>query len=433
MEEGTPLRQILFLGKYQFYLELLIPLLILMIFSRRRKFFWIALPFVIGVPCFLYWVPALNVSSIGYNFDYLLAAFVLFLMSLLLYQESPLTMLCATMISFAVQHIAWNFLGFVYDLFPSNGSSLPFYGVVLLFAGVYLLVYGVFFFIQIKLKRPYRWQRKDALSLFFGTVLIFFSAVLSQYVSPWGLVNRIYTIVLMALGIALEFIIPIAQASGAKAKQLEDEKKTLHSLLELQAKQSASSKKEQEILNMKFHDMKHQIAILKGMNAEEKNKTLEELEKIVDIYGDYAKTGNETLDIILTQKSLLCSEENIVFTYVIEGKAFSFMSASDLSALFGNIIDNAIESAVKQEDDYRLIKISAHEKNGFLSIIEENYVSGQVKFGKSGLPISTKENQVYHGFGTKSIKYIAAKYHGTYSFEQKGNRFKVSLLFPTQK
>lgn len=109
------------------------------------------------------------------------------------------------------------------------------------------------------------------------------------------------------------------------------------------------------------------------------------------------------------------------------------MSASDLSSLFGNIIDNAIEAVLKLDGDYRLIKISAHEKNGFLSLVEENYVDGDVKFSKGGLPISTKENQIYHGFGSKSIKYIATKYNGTYSFEQKGNKFKVSLLFPIKK
>ena len=433
MEEGSPLLQILFLGNYQFYLELMIPLLILMIFSKRRKFFWIALPFAIAAPCFLYWVPSLKIEAINYNFNYLLAAFVLFCASLLLYKESPLTMLCATMISFAVQHIAWNFLGFVYDLCPERGSALPHFAVILIFVAVYLLIYGAFFLVVFKLRRPYRWQRKDALSLLFGTILIFFSAVLSQYVEPWGIVSRIYTVVLMALGVSLEFIIPIAHASGAKAKQLEDEKETLNSLLQLQARQSELAKKEQEILNMKFHDMKHQIAVLKGMEEGKRNESLDELAKAIDIYGDYAKTGNETLDIILTQKALLCTEEGIVFTYVVDGKAFSFMSSSDLSSLFGNVIDNAIEAASKQEGDYRLIKISAHEKNGFLSFLEENYVTGEIKFGKSGLPISNKENQVYHGFGTKSIKYIANKYRGTYSFEQKGNRFKVSLLFPLQK
>ncbi len=433
MEEGTPLRQILLLGKYQFYLELLIPLLILMMFSKKRKFFWVSLIAAIGIPCFLYWVPSLQVDAIGYNFDYLFCCVILFAFSFLLYDESFMTLLCAVMISFALQHISWNMLGFIYDLFPGNGANLPTYVVFILFPLVYLLVYGGFLIFHWKLKKPYRWQKKDALSLLFGTILIFFAAILSQYITVWGIVPRIYTVVLMALGVSLEFIIPVAHASGAKAKQLEDEKETLKSLLELQAKQTESSKKEQEILNMKFHDMKHQIAILKGMSGNEKDESLKELEKIMDFYGDYAKTGNETLDIILTQKSLLCTNQDIVFTYVIEGKAFSFMSASDLSSLFGNIIDNAIEAVLKLDGDYRLIKISAHEKNGFLSLVEENYVDGDVKFSKGGLPISTKENQIYHGFGSKSIKYIATKYNGTYSFEQKGNKFKVSLLFPIKK
>lgn len=109
------------------------------------------------------------------------------------------------------------------------------------------------------------------------------------------------------------------------------------------------------------------------------------------------------------------------------------MSASDLSSLFGNIIDNAIEAVRKEEGDNRLIKISASVKNGFLSLMEENYVSEKVKFSSNGLPISAKENQIYHGFGSKSIKYIAHKYGGTYSFEQKGHCFKVFLLFPLKK
>lgn len=260
-----------------------------------------------------------------------------------------------------------------------------------------------------KLKRPYRWQKRDSLSLFFGTILIIVSSVLSQYVKQWTIISRIYTVILMCLGIALEFIIPFAHEAGSKAKELEDEKETLSSLLELQARQAEMSKKEQEILNMKFHDMKHQIIALKNLDGEEKNQTLKELEKSIDVYGDYAKTGNSTLDIILTQKSLLCTEENITFTYIIDGNAFSFMSVNDLSSLFGNLIDNAIEAVSKEEGEYRLIKISASVKNGFLSLNEENYVSDRISFSSDGLPISTKENQVYHGFGTKSIKYIARK------------------------
>ncbi len=432
MEDGTPLYKILILGKYQFYLELLIPFLILMLFSKRRKYFWCFLPVVAALPCFLYWMPSLK-TSFGYNFDYLFAAMVLFILSFFLYEESFLTLLCAVTISFGVQHIAWNFLGFFFDIMPNNASDWSKLVAIISFVGIYLIIYGAFLFAVLKLKRPYRWQRKDSLSLIFGSVIIAIAAVLSQYVEPWGIIPRLYTVILMFLGVSLEFVVPIAHEAGSKARELEDEKETLVSLLELQAHQSETAKKEQEILNMKFHDMKHQLNLLKEMKIEDKDSTIKELEKTIDIYGDYAKTGNEALDIILTQKSLLCTKENITFTYIIDGNAFSFMSASDISSLFGNIIDNAIEAVSKEEGEYRLIKVSASIKNGFLSLIEENYVSEKVKFSSNGLPISNKENQIYHGYGTKSIKYISQKYGGTFSFEQKANRFKVSLLFPIKK
>lgn len=431
MEQGTPLAKILFLGKYQFYLELLIPFIILMMFSKRRKYFWVFLPIAAIVPIFLYWVPNLILGS--YNFNYIVCAGLLFALSFLLYDESPLTLLCASFISFGVQHISWNFLGFFFDLMPNNAGDWQLYAVTLSFLFIYILVYTGFFFLVYLLKRPYRWQKKDSLSIIFGSIIIFIAAILSQYVNPWGWVARLYTIILMTLGVVLEFVIPIAHSSGAKAKELEDEKGTLLSLIELQAHQAELSKREQEILNIKFHDMKHQIIALKEMSGEEKINTLNELEKAIDVYGSFAKTGNETLDIILTQKSLLCAQENITFTYIIDGSAFSFMSASDLSSLFGNIIDNAIEAARKEEGESRLIKISAQIKNGFLSVMEENYSSTKVKFGANGLPISSKENQIYHGFGTKSIKYIAKKYGGTFSFEQKDNCFKVFILFPLKK
>lgn len=431
MEDGSPLYSLLYLRAYQFYLELLIPMLLLMRHSKRRKHFWVFLPIVIALPCFMYWVPTL--TFYGYNFNYLVCSGILFVLSFLLYDESPLTLLCATFISFGVQHISWNAMALFFDLMPNNAGDWPAWATTISMFVIYILVYSCLFLLTHFVKRPYRWQKKDALSLVFGTMIIFVSAILSQYVNPWGIVPRIYTIVLMLLGIALEFVVPIAHSSGAKAKELEDEKNTLASLIELQSKQTEISKREREILNMKFHDMKHQLIALKELKEEDRNSSIEELEKTIDVYGAFAKTGNEAIDIILTQKSLLCSQEKITFTYIIDGNAFSFMSASDITSLFGNIIDNAIEATRKEEGENRLIKISASIKGNFLSLLEENYTSEKVNFYSNGLPISSKENQLYHGFGTKSIKYITSKYDGSYSFDQEGNSFKVYLLFPIKR
>ena len=57
----------------------------------------------------------------------------------------------------------------------------------------------------------------------------------------------------------------------------------------------------------------------------------------------------------------------------------------------------------------------------------ENYCSQEINFNNC-LPI-TKNDKNYHGFGTKSIKYICEKYDGIVNFEYKDNLFKLNITF----
>lgn len=58
----------------------------------------------------------------------------------------------------------------------------------------------------------------------------------------------------------------------------------------------------------------------------------------------------------------------------------------------------------------------------------ENYCSSQLKF-VDGLPETTKENKMYHGYGTKSIRYIVEKYHGFMEMRQEDGKFILEVLF----
>lgn len=67
------------------------------------------------------------------------------------------------------------------------------------------------------------------------------------------------------------------------------------------------TKKNIELINMKCHDLKHYVFAVG--DVDEKN--------MVDICDSAYKTGNEALDIVLMEKSLICKHENINY---IEGK-----------------------------------------------------------------------------------------------------------------
>ena len=131
-----------------------------------------------------------------------------------------------------------------------------------------------------------------------------------------------------------------------------------------------------ELINRKCHDLKHQIAALKQISDQSQRvSTIRSLEESVMIYDSIVETGNHILDTILTEKSLLCEARGITLTCVADGTALDFMDEMDLCTLFGNALDNAIESVEKLPDpERRLIHLSVSRQRGFLHIRVENYV-----------------------------------------------------------
>ncbi len=157
---------------------------------------------------------------------------------------------------------------------------------------------------------------------------------------------------------------------------------------------------------------------------------LEKMEKEIKIYEAQNKTGNKVLDAVLTSKSLYCQNNGIGLTCVADGSALNFMEDMDISALFGNILDNAIESVQKlNEQEKRLIHLSVAKQKQFLRIRCENYCEEQLKF-ENGMPVTTKKDRRFHGFGMKSIKSTAAKYGGSVTTDLKKNWFELRILIP---
>ena len=66
-----------------------------------------------------------------------------------------------------------------------------------------------------------------------------------------------------------------------------------------------------------------------------------------------ADTGNEVLDVVLTEKSMHCEARHITLNCVADGSAVAFVEPGDLHALFSNALDQAIDAAARQMDEPR--------------------------------------------------------------------------------
>ena len=252
----------------------------------------------------------------------------------------------------------------------------------------------------------------------FQNVLENFEVGLEVY-TIFNLFDMIYCLFLLAL-----------QCEFAKKENEQRNNAVLKQMLHQQKEQMKISKENIELINIKCHDIKNQIAMLGSRIPKDE---VEELERAVEIYDTDQKTGNEALDVLLMEKQMQCRNRGICLDCVIRGESLSFMRQADVYALFGNAIDNAIEAVDKLSDEnYRHIRVKVREDKGMLVIHFENNYSGMLDF-QEGLPKTTKQDKRYHGFGMKSIRMITDKYKGYMSVKADDGLFTLNIILPAGK
>lgn len=238
---------------------------------------------------------------------------------------------------------------------------------------------------------------------------------------------KIYAAVCSILAIFIAFFL-------SRQNRILQENERMESMLRTMGEQQRLSKEAVSIINIKCHDLKYRISqIAKIQNTEEQQEYIEEVKGALSIYDNIFQTGNEALDLVLTEKSLLCSEHEIKMSSMVDGKSLHFISSTDLYALFGNLLDNAIESVQKEADkEKRIISLQVSRRSQGVYIHMENFCGEPVEFADD-LPLTTKADKAYHGFGVRSIKYIVEKYRGDLLMRAQEQRFLVDILFYPEK
>ena len=432
----------LFFYKAWFRLELRISERLFVLPLRRKQGFAYRLPIAILV---LFGV-AFGFPVISTKFYYQsVRFFILAIFSSLglffCFDESYRNILFCTRAGYATQHLAYS----IHQLIRiatalDGGASLNIYGngpwsfnwvSATIYVQVYLLVYlAVYFLLARRNKKGGEFYISNywlfLLLIFFFVSAVMLNSIMVEYCNvkkdriPF-IVTFSYSMLNCILGLILQF-------------KLKDEKKIRHDLefirhLWKEDKEHYELAKENiNIINIKCHDLKHQIHQLRSGYDE---KAIKEIERSVRIYDSLTKTGNDALDVLLSEKRLLCGKENISLTYVVDGKALSFISESDIYSLFGNALENSIDYLKGIEDkSKRFIRLSVKPIEKNLVIHVENYYEGKDLSFIDGLPKTTKGDENYHGFGLKSIKEIVSLYSGDFFIKTKNHLFIVDALIP---
>ncbi len=189
-----------------------------------------------------------------------------------------------------------------------------------------------------------------------------------------------------------------------------------------------------ELINVKYHDLKHQIMGLRAeVDPEKRSRWLDALEEELERYQPEQQTGNQVLDAMIDGKMATIRNNKMKFTCVADGSLLQFIHVTDICTIFGNALDNAIENVILiPDEEKRLIHMTVAKRKQFVYIDISNYCEQPLKL-KNGYPVTTKANKKNHGYGIKSICYTVGKYGGSVDFDVRNHMFELKILIPWQE
>lgn len=300
---------------------------------------------------------------------------------------------------------------------------------------VYITVFGLVFFMERKTGKYLDEVSKKDCVMAVGIAIIAFSFSNLSFIfsnTPFTSSIQADIFIIRTLvdlcGIALMFVLQIQIHERIAEKEIN----AVRAALKSQYEQYRNYQESFEMMNMKYHDIKHQIAGVRAeKNLEKRNQWLDEMEKELDIYSLLGHTGNHVLDGILAGKNIHCQKHNIKITCVADGKLLNSIHVTDLCTIFGNALDNAIECVSLIEDDKkRVIHLAVSKEKNFIYIQIENYCEKEFKIGKNQLPETTKKDKKEHGYGLQSIKHTVEKYKGSMIYTLENSWFELKILIP---
>lgn len=202
--------------------------------------------------------------------------------------------------------------------------------------------------------------------------------------------------------------------------ETEREARQLNQLMEMKRIQSekeieAIRRSEYEIALVR-HDLRHFLTNISIMIENgESEKAKEYIREVVCKTDQTARKkycANEIVNMILSAHEKEIREKKIDFRCTVEIPSTLRFSDVDLTAILSNGLENAIHAVQLLPEEKRRILFEMRMNEGKLLISVKNTYAEKPRL-ENGLPQTTREG---HGFGTRSIRYVAEKLNGSCRF-----------------
>lgn len=175
-----------------------------------------------------------------------------------------------------------------------------------------------------------------------------------------------------------------------------------------------------------IHDIKKHLMVANELNDDSQSQYLSDVYKKMDeLFGGF-KCSNKILSVVISQKMSYAKSKGINIIISAEDVPIGFVDDLDITAIFANLWDNAIEACNKVTGE-KYIEMSITRVNDFILINIENSFNGILKTENKNL-LSTKQN--HSGVGLKSVKFSVEKYEGVFMTNYNSKSFRAEITFP---
>lgn len=221
--------------------------------------------------------------------------------------------------------------------------------------------------------------------------------------------------------------------NSIKSEKEKEKREIVNEKLDMQYKYYLMVKESQEKMKQVYHDMNNHMENIRSLknSSEDVNEYIDNIEDEVKNNKNIYNTGNALLDIILYEKSKECIKNNIDFNVGIDFSKCEFIDMIDISSIFSNLIDNAIEACNKIDDNNieKYITIKGTFIKNYYIIRCENSKTNKVIIRNNKI-LTSKKDKFLHGIGVDSIKSSIKKYNGELKIKNSEFKFITSIHIP---
>ena len=362
-------------------------------------------------------IPLSSWSGLGFSLGQLTVFSLLLLASvgtvLAIYDTSIWTALFCCSAGYTIQNLASGATELVWSLIGGGApGTADFYTPArfVISAISMVVVYGITYLLITRRLRREGLERIEDRSMIAMMAIVILVIIGFDIVIKWlteqGIAIGAMVFLRIFHGLACIFTIAM-EFQLIVTRRAEAARDTLQAVISEQERQYEQSRETVAAVNARLHDIRHNIARISADGGVE-NSVIRDIVREISIYDTKVRTGNEALDVVLSEKRLMLEREGVGLTCVADGAALSFMAPADIYTLFAALLDRLAASGATS------ISLVVREALGSASI--------HVECNGTAPPEPWPD----------AVRGIAHRYGGTFSASEADGSIPIDVPFPTQ-